>query len=119
MGTSAISKNLKQAVFLDRDGVINDVIDRGENFFVAGKAARFTAPFSYEEFKIKEGVEEAIKKIKNFGWLAILATNQPDIAYGLLPFGEHERIMQDIKMLALDDIYVCFHGRDEIGRAHV
>ena len=47
------------------------------------------------------------------GFLRILVSNQPDIAYGTLPQGEHERIMSDIVTLPLDDIFLCLHGRGE------
>lgn len=114
MGINGKTKSyLKRAVFLDRDGVINDVVDRGENFFVLEKKVRFTAPLSYNEFKIKDGVKEALQNMREAGWLTILATNQPDITYGLLSKEEHERIMADIKALPFDDIYVCSHGRHD------
>lgn len=112
MGISGKTKSyLRRAVFLDRDGVINNIVDRGENFFVAGKKVRFTAPFAYEEFKLKDGVERALHKIHLAGFLAILVTNQPDISYGLLLKEDHEKITAEINKLPFDDIYVCPHGR--------
>ena len=42
----------------------------------------------------------------------ILATNQPDVTYGMLSLENHKRIMADIEKLPLDDIFVCMHGRD-------
>lgn len=103
----------RQAIFLDRDGVINDVVDRGENFFVQGKKVRWTAPFNFSEFKLKAGAAEALKQIGELGYLRILATNQPDMAYGTMAQAEHDRIMAEIKKLPLDDIFVCVHGRDD------
>ncbi|MBU1179783.1 HAD-IIIA family hydrolase [Patescibacteria group bacterium] len=103
----------KRAVFLDRDGVINDTVDRGEDFCVFGKKVRWTAPFNYSEFKIKDGVTDALKDIRAAGWLLILVTNQPDVTYGFLSTEEHERIMADTKALPFDDIYVCKHGRND------
>lgn len=101
-----------RTVFLDRDGVINDLVYRGENFFVHGKKVRWTAPFSFSEFKLRDGVEDALNEIRGLGFLVILATNQPDVTYGMLSLENHKRIMADIEKLPLDDIFVCMHGRD-------
>lgn len=114
MGISAKFKmNLKRAVFLDRDGVINDVVDRGENFSVQGRMVRWTAPFSFKEFKIKPEAEDFLISLKNLGMLNILFTNQPDIAYGSLPIEEHEIIMSAVTKMPLDDIFVCLHKRND------
>lgn len=103
----------RRAIFLDRDGVINDTIDRGDDFLVEGKKVRWTAPFSYDEFKMKNGVEAALSQMGALGFLRILVTNQPDIAYGRLPAAEHERIMSCVAALPFDDIFICFHRRSD------
>ena len=64
---------MKKAVFLDRDGVLNKLIIR------EGKAQ---APYTLEEFALYPGVEEALKIIKASDYLAIVVTNQPDVARG-------------------------------------
>jgi len=103
----------KPAIFLDRDGVINDVIDRGGNCFVQGKKVRFTAPWRYQEFKLKRGIIEAMQRMRQLGYLVILATNQPDITYGTMMPVEYAKIMADVRKLPWDDIFVCTHGRDD------
>jgi len=103
----------KRAIFIDRDGVLNDIVDRGENFFVGGVRARFGAPSRYSEFRLISGVHESLEILGTLGLLRILATNQPDIAYGILSQTDHERIMQEVKALPLDDIFVCLHKRDD------
>lgn len=102
-----------RAIFFDRDGVLNDSLDRGGNFFVRGKKVQWTAPFAYEEFRIKPKVIEVLKTAQAAGFLTILATNQPDVAYGLLPQKEYDRIMAEVATWPLDDIFVCHHTRDE------
>ncbi len=102
-----------KAVFFDRDGVVNEVIDRGENFFVEGKKIRFSAPYRYSEFCLKLGVAETLEAVGRLGYLRILVTNQPDIVYGKLPQEEHDRIMAEVKKLPFDDIFICFHGRND------
>ncbi|MBI2020939.1 HAD-IIIA family hydrolase [Candidatus Giovannonibacteria bacterium] len=103
----------KRAVFLDRDGVINEVVDRGENCEVLGKKVRWTAPWSYQEFRIKSGVNDELSKLGGLGFLKILVTNQPDLTYGLLSQEDHNLIMKDIGKLPFDDVYVCIHGRND------
>lgn len=103
----------KRALFFDRDGVLNDTVDRGDNFFVQGKKVRWTAPFNYGEFHLRSGVSELLEEAGRLGFLRILVTNQPDVTYGTMSVEEYERIMAEVKKLPFDDIYVCTHGRDD------
>lgn len=95
---------MKKAVFLDRDGVINDTVDRG------GKK---TPPWNHNELRIKDGVAEALEELNKLGLLKILVTNQPDVVYENMSQLEYDKIMADIKKLPLDDIFVCLHKRSE------
>lgn len=104
----------KRAIFIDRDGVINDAIDRGNGSVTAMfEKNRFTAPHAFAEWKLKAGVPEALEAMGKSGFLRILITNQPDIKYGLLSVEDYEQIMAEVKKLPLDDIFVCLHGRDD------
>ncbi len=103
----------RKTIFLDRDGVINKIVHRGEDFFVFGKKAPITAPFSYDEFLLNDGVDEALEKMGDLGYLRVVVTNQPDIAYGHLPKAEHEKIVSSLMKLPIDDFYACFHKRDD------
>ena len=102
----------RRAIFLDRDGVINDCVDRGEDFFVAGKKVRWTSPWTYDEFRLKGGVMEALGSMGDLGFLRILVTNQPDVSYGMMRADEFDRIMSYVNTLAFDGIYVCTHRRE-------
>jgi D-glycero-D-manno-heptose 1,7-bisphosphate phosphatase len=91
----------KRAVFLDRDGVINEpkVID--------GKPY---PPLSIEEFKILPGVAEVCRKLKEAGFLLVVATNQPDVGRGTLKREVVEAIHAHMKrVLPLDRVEVCYH----------
>jgi len=91
----------QQAVFLDRDGVINGcrVIDN-----------KPYPPRSVDEFVILPGVVEACRKLKQAGFLLIVATNQPDVGRGDLEQGIVERIHAFMRrQLPLDRVEVCFH----------
>lgn len=103
----------RRAVFFDKDGVINEPVDRGEGFVAGGKAQRFTAPFVLSELHFFEGIAETVARLKERGFLVIVATNQPDVTYGLMKKNDLAAILAKIKELGFDDIFVCTHGRGE------
>ena len=93
----------QKAVFLDRDGTINIC-----NGFVS-------CP---EDFCLIEGAAEAIKKINNAGYLAIVITNQPVIARGETDFDTldliHKKMETDLGVHGayIDDLFFCPHHPD-------
>ena len=97
------AKNLKhkqKAVFLDRDGTINKYVGFLRNI---------------DDFELIEGIAEAIRKINESGYLAIVVTNQPVVARGEVSFEELEEIHNKMETLLgeegayLDAIYYCPH----------
>ena len=66
-------KNKQKAVFLDRDGTINKYVGFLRNI---------------DDFELIDGVAEAIRKINESGYLAIVVTNQPVIARGEVSISE-------------------------------
>jgi D-glycero-D-manno-heptose 1,7-bisphosphate phosphatase len=95
-----------RAIFLDRDGVINEckVID--------GKPY---PPLSVEEFVIFPGVAKACGQLKQAGFLLVVATNQPDVGRGTLKREIVEAIHAHMRQaLPLDRVEVCYHpGKSE------
>jgi D-glycero-D-manno-heptose 1,7-bisphosphate phosphatase len=92
---------MRRAVFLDRDGVINRVPIRN------GKVA---TPRKFEEFELIKGTSEEVTRIKTAGFFVFVITNQPDVARGILPAGELEKMSAAIrKQLSVDEIWVCPH----------
>lgn len=101
------SKNLahnQKAVFLDRDGTINKYVGFLRNI---------------NDFELLPGVADAIKLINNFGWLAIVVTNQPVIARGEVTREELEKIHMKMETLLgkegayIDALYYCPHHPDK------
>lgn len=92
--------NRQKAIFLDRDGTINEYVG-----FLK----------SIEELKLIPGVTQAIKKMHEAGYLVIVVTNQPVIARGEVSIDELSQIHNKIETLLgmegtyLDDIYYCPH----------
>ncbi|MEK6546963.1 MAG: HAD family hydrolase [Bacteroidota bacterium] len=85
-----------KCIFLDRDGVLN--VDRVDYVY------------RMEEFIIPPGVGEALRALKDAGYLLVIITNQSGIAKGVYKredvFMIHQAI-QDGTGVALDDIYFC------------
>jgi D,D-heptose 1,7-bisphosphate phosphatase len=96
--------NPQRAVFLDRDGTINAL-----NGFV-------TTP---EQFTLLPGAAEAIRRINDLGFLAIVITNQPVIARGQCSLEDleavHQKMESDLGKAGayLDDIFFCPHHPDK------
>lgn len=96
--------NKQKAVFLDRDGTINEFVG-----FLR----------SIDEFKLIDGVVDAIKKINASGYLAIVVTNQPVIARGEVTVEELNNIHNKMETLLgkegafIDGLYYCPHHPDK------
>lgn len=104
---------MRQACFIDRDGVVNELIDRGEYAGGDGRVLRYSAPWRFSEFRLLPRVAEALELLGDLGLTRILVTNQPDITYGRLSLEDHEKIMAETGTLPLDDVYVCPHRWDD------
>jgi len=96
--------NKQKAIFLDRDGTINKYVGFLRNI---------------DDFELIEGVTEAIKKINQSGYLAIVVTNQPVIARGEVTWDELYEIHRKMETLLgkdgayIDGIYICPHHPDK------
>jgi len=103
----SISKDMK-AVFLDRDGVLNELVYHQEQGII-------DSPFTVKQFRLLPGVGKAIKKLHKMGYRVVLVSNQPSIAKGNLFEETFEQIRQRMQEeLAkegtfLDGEYYCFH----------
>ena len=96
---------MKRAVFLDRDGVINEaVIREGKPF----------PPATLSEVKITEGFKTVLQKISAAGYVIVGISNQPDVARGLQTRAEVEKINQYLlEELPIEAILVCYHDEKD------
>ena len=94
-----------RTIFLDRDGVINQLIFRD------GKPG---SPRHAPEFKFEPGIEEPIRRLRAAGFKLFVVSNQPDIARGLMTVKEL-RLMTDkiIATLKVDAVRICPHDDDD------
>ena len=94
---------MNKAVFLDRDGVINQ------------KAPEHDYIKSWDEFHFLPGVKEAIRRIHQKGYLVIVVTNQRGIARGLMTEKDlkeiHRKMCEELQKqgASIDDIFYCPH----------
>jgi D-glycero-D-manno-heptose 1,7-bisphosphate phosphatase len=101
------------AVFFDKDGVVNELVDRGEEFLLAGRPVRLTAPWKPSELKLYDALVPVLLEVKAREYLAIVITNQPDVRYGVMDRQLLRPMLNAVKGLGFDDLYVCVHGRDD------
>ena len=93
-------KNPQKAIFLDRDGTINQYVG-----FLR----------SIDAFELIEGASKAISLINQSAFLSIVVTNQPVIARGEVTEDELSEIHNKMETLLgkdgayIDDIYYCPH----------
>jgi D-glycero-D-manno-heptose 1,7-bisphosphate phosphatase len=91
----------QRAVFLDRDGVINEAIIRN------GKPY---PPASVHDTVVVGDAEPALARLKQHGFLLLVVTNQPDVRRGTTSREEVELIHAFLfANLPLDDVFVCYH----------
>ena len=97
-----------KTVFLDRDGVINELIQRN----VEDHPVQYTtAPWKNDEFKFIPGAILAISKLKNMGMMVIVVTNQPDIKDGYMDMATLEKFNQKLLDVGVDDV-ICALDRN-------
>lgn len=92
---------LNKAVFLDRDGIINQALVRNGLPF---------SPANVAEFKWVEGIHAVSQQIISSGFDIFCVTNQPDVGRGLQERAIVEVLHQIVQdELPIKKIYVCYH----------
>ena len=89
-----------KAVFLDRDGTINEEVDNLHDM---------------AKLRILPGVAEGIRRLRAMGFLIIVVTNQPVVARGWITEREVEEVHEELlkrlqnENAKIDKIYYCPH----------
>lgn len=90
--------SLARAVFLDRDGVLNEVVFRD---------GQITSPRRWEELRDCVDIA-AVRRLKALGFRLVMATNQPEIERGLVERKFVEAVnARYAEMCGLDAVYMC------------
>ncbi|MFZ1322779.1 MAG: HAD-IIIA family hydrolase [Ignavibacteria bacterium] len=104
---------MKKAVFLDRDGVINDLI-------FSEFRKEYEPPHKVEDIKIFDGVEDSLKELKKNGFELFLISNQPDFAKGKTTLEDLVAVKEKfIEILNKDEVIIkedfyCLHHPDGV-----
>jgi D-glycero-D-manno-heptose 1,7-bisphosphate phosphatase len=91
-----------RAVFLDRDGVLNEAVAR--------PGAPFGNPRSLDELRIARGAPAALRRLTAAGFILLGVTNQPEVPRGTTTRESVEainaRLLADLPLTAF---FVCWH----------
>lgn len=92
---------ITKAVFFDRDGVLNQLIERDGSLY---------SPLKYVDFHLINESVEVISDIKKLGYLTIVISNQPDITRRKLEQTELDQMTDALyDSLKIDDVFYCPH----------
>jgi D-glycero-D-manno-heptose 1,7-bisphosphate phosphatase len=104
---------LRQAVFLDRDGVINRNVQDPAT-------GEYGAPLSPEQFQLAPGALDAMAALRQGGFLLFLVSNQPNYAKGkssLETLGAiHDRLSVELDAARINfaEFFYCYHHPEGI-----
>lgn len=102
-----------RAVFLDRDGVLNDLEYNPQEGSIG-------SPLSVRQLRVAPYAGEAVRRVRELGFKAVLVSNQPGVAKKQLSVAEFERMNAVVRReLAakggkLDGEYYCLHHPDAL-----
>jgi len=108
-----MTDDLRRAVFLDRDGVINQMVYDPEH-------GTIDSPSRPDQLKLMPGIAQAIRSIKHMGFLVVVVSNQPGVALGkytmdlLLATDRKMRDELTACQAAVDQVYYCLHHPEAV-----
>jgi len=105
MSSELTDRSVKQAVFVDRDGVLNRSVVRD---------GRPYPPATLEALEILPGVAEAVHRLIDAGFLVVGATNQPDVTRG----DQRREVVEAMNaqlmaIMPITAIFVCYEDGDD------
>lgn len=104
---------MNKAVFLDRDGVINEIVYHKEMGIL-------DSPANAKEIKLFPDVGKAINTFKKLGFKVIIISNQPGLAKDKFTMKAFEEMKEKIKAelgkqgASVDGEYYCLHHPEGI-----
>lgn len=102
-----------RAVFLDRDGVVNELVYHEDHGII-------DSPFTVAQFRLLPGVIEAVRQLRDADYTVVLVSNQPGIAKGHMSREVFDRIKEKMKEelaeggACLDGEYYCLHHPEAV-----
>ena len=104
---------MKRAVFLDRDGVINELV-------LNPQTGEYESPLSENDLKIAPEVFLSLRRLKRAGFLLFVVSNQPNYAKGKASLELLQGINQLLSKQMVDNgvkfsgYFYCFHHPDGV-----
>src|SRR5260221_4688398 len=101
----ALLASMKQAVFIERDGVLNQArVERNHQ----------VSPLTLDQFQVNKAALPLLEALKAAGLALIVTTNQPGISRGYQTRRELDRMHDLLRAtFPLDDILVCPHDETD------
>lgn len=99
---------LRPAVFLERDGILNSRVMRQDG--------TLGSPLTRDQLQVEREAGAFLQRLNTLGFLAIVVTDQPDVELGLLTPSRLEHIHLRLRTelarnhAKLDGIYTCPHA---------
>jgi D-glycero-D-manno-heptose 1,7-bisphosphate phosphatase len=99
----------RAAVFLDRDGVLNDPVAD------AHRGGPPESPYRVEDVRLAAGAAEGARQLRDAGYALVVVTNQPAAAKGTATVDALEAVNARVRWLLadagveLDGWYTCLH----------
>ncbi|MEI6095816.1 MAG: HAD-IIIA family hydrolase [Gammaproteobacteria bacterium] len=93
-----------KVIFIDRDGVLNALVKRD---------GMMVSPRLFQDFRILDGVIDAIQTLRHENYELVVVTNQPDISRGLMIQTELDQMTQAVLNLGVDQVLICPHSDED------
>lgn len=96
---------MNKAIFLDRDGTLNN---NSDHYYI----------WRAEDFQLNPGVVEALTELRERGYMLIVITNQGGVSKGIYSVEDvetlhhHMRSLLEQEGVVIDEIYYCPHHSD-------
>jgi len=108
VGESELSEGLRKAAFLDRDGVLNELIPDP----VSGAPE---SPLRRQDVALIPGAADAAARLRSVGYALVVVSNQPAAAKGSVSLEQlkdvHARVLELMAAAGapIEDSRLCFH----------
>lgn len=95
------------AVFLDRDGVINELVEQ--------RRGVFESPLRPEDVHLTDGAAQHLEALRRIGFVVLYVSNQPAAAKGIVPVAQieevHHRVLDELARAGsrFDGGRLCLH----------
>ena len=99
---------MNRAIFLDRDGVLDELVQYPEGW---------GAPRIPADVRLRSGAREALDRAAKNGWMIFAISNQPDAAKGFTTNASlhavHDEALKQLRDAPIREFFYCFHRSED------